>query len=592
MNKDVIYIEPDDDITDVISKVENSKEKIVALVPPKKAGILRSVVNIKLIAKAALGAKKSVVLVTTDPAIVKLAGSAKLPVTKDLQSAPSIPTSELSEIEVHEEEVEEEDKSGDEDMNEEVKEEVNEVVTEVEEEDGDGEEKSDEKDKPKEGKLEKKKDGLKKVNNKFIKYIKEHNVIAATVAISVLLLVVLLVWALVIAPAVEVFVSVKTEANNFSEMITLVRDQSQEDITEGKIYIDERKNSSVEEVKYEATGKKNVGNKAKGSLVVSAYFRKNAGSIAIDAGTAFTNNGMTFYSDEDTAIVYKHDNTDPCENAGNTVSLIEDGCLLSTTVNVTAAGAGEKYNIGPSSEWKAALGVSGIKSVNAMAGGTDELITIVQQSDIDKAIEGLKSDKDSENKKALYDGISDDNIVIESTYKQTVSDIVSTPAVDEEVKEGTKPVLKVTITTSVLVVDKTKLEELMKNKIKLPENKKIFEIRNVFIDGFKEIEGGFVGKLKGVYLTGPLFSETELVDKIKGKGLGDAKREIKDIVGVKDVRIEKSFPWVMKVPNDTNKITMVFEFLDQNGDKIEEKSDEKVNEEEKTEESDKKDETE
>ena len=30
MNKDVIYIEPEDDITDIILKIENSKEKIVA----------------------------------------------------------------------------------------------------------------------------------------------------------------------------------------------------------------------------------------------------------------------------------------------------------------------------------------------------------------------------------------------------------------------------------------------------------------------------------------------------------------------------------------------------------------------------------
>ena len=37
MNKDVIYIEPEDDITDIITKIEGSKEKIVALVPPKKA---------------------------------------------------------------------------------------------------------------------------------------------------------------------------------------------------------------------------------------------------------------------------------------------------------------------------------------------------------------------------------------------------------------------------------------------------------------------------------------------------------------------------------------------------------------------------
>ena len=44
MNKDVIYIEPEDDITDIITKIEKSKEKIVALVPPKKAGVFRSVV--------------------------------------------------------------------------------------------------------------------------------------------------------------------------------------------------------------------------------------------------------------------------------------------------------------------------------------------------------------------------------------------------------------------------------------------------------------------------------------------------------------------------------------------------------------------
>ena len=91
MNKDVIYIEPEDDITDIITKLENSKEKIVALVPPKKAGVFRSVVNIKLIAKAAAGTEKTAVLVTTDPSIVKLAAATRIPVTKNLQTPPTIP---------------------------------------------------------------------------------------------------------------------------------------------------------------------------------------------------------------------------------------------------------------------------------------------------------------------------------------------------------------------------------------------------------------------------------------------------------------------------------------------------------------------
>ena len=53
MNKDVIYIEPEDDITDILTNIKGAKNKIIALVPPKKAGVLRSAVNFKLIAKAA-----------------------------------------------------------------------------------------------------------------------------------------------------------------------------------------------------------------------------------------------------------------------------------------------------------------------------------------------------------------------------------------------------------------------------------------------------------------------------------------------------------------------------------------------------------
>ena len=58
MNKDTIYIEPENDITDILAKLKNSEQKVVALVPPKKAGVLRSAVNIKLIAKRLATTKK------------------------------------------------------------------------------------------------------------------------------------------------------------------------------------------------------------------------------------------------------------------------------------------------------------------------------------------------------------------------------------------------------------------------------------------------------------------------------------------------------------------------------------------------------
>jgi hypothetical protein len=53
MNKDVIYIDVDDDVTAIIGKIKKAKEKIVAIVPPKRAGTLQSAVNIRLLDRMA-----------------------------------------------------------------------------------------------------------------------------------------------------------------------------------------------------------------------------------------------------------------------------------------------------------------------------------------------------------------------------------------------------------------------------------------------------------------------------------------------------------------------------------------------------------
>jgi len=53
MQKDVIYIDVEDDITAIIGKVKASEHKIVALVPPKRIGAIQSAVNLKLVLRAA-----------------------------------------------------------------------------------------------------------------------------------------------------------------------------------------------------------------------------------------------------------------------------------------------------------------------------------------------------------------------------------------------------------------------------------------------------------------------------------------------------------------------------------------------------------
>ena len=91
MAKDIIYIDVEDDITSIIGKVKASKEKIIALVPPKRVGILQSDVNLRLLKRNAAKQGKQLVLITNDAALLRLAGVTGIPVAKNLQSKPEIP---------------------------------------------------------------------------------------------------------------------------------------------------------------------------------------------------------------------------------------------------------------------------------------------------------------------------------------------------------------------------------------------------------------------------------------------------------------------------------------------------------------------
>ena len=87
--KDVIYIDVEDDITSIIGKVKASKESIVAIVPPKRTGVLQSAVNLRLLARAASNSDKKLVLVTSNQALTHLAANARMLIAKSLQSKPN-----------------------------------------------------------------------------------------------------------------------------------------------------------------------------------------------------------------------------------------------------------------------------------------------------------------------------------------------------------------------------------------------------------------------------------------------------------------------------------------------------------------------
>lgn len=597
MNKDVIYVEPEDDITDIILKIENSKEKIIALVPPKKAGVFRSVVNIKLIAKSGATSGKKVVLVTVDPSIVRLAAAARIPVTKNLQTAPTIPEItadaetaksetlvEESDGTVETEKDVEELEGGDKDA---VKGKASETEKDTEasvkaSEDEDDEDKDDEEeedDAKKKGKKGSRKGATKPSGNKIVEWIKEHKKLAIGSGIGIVALIILLVWAFAIAPAATVTVGVRTTTNSFSENVTFTDKMTDENVEEGKFYLEEKKLETVQEVEFEATGKKNVGEKATGEVVVYTYF-KDKGSVPVGAGSKFTFSGMSFIADSGVTLSWDGEDVKACENNGE-ASAITSGCLIYGRVKVTAEEPGSKYNVAPSNTgWNTTASV-GVYSDKAMAGGTDKMISIVQQSDIDKAKEALSAANENENKAKLFEVISDDALVINSSFEQKTGDAISTPGVGEEVKDGEKAKLKAITTAKIDSIDETKVIEYITKKVQLADDQKIYDIKDPFIESFSKTDSGYTGKLKTTYLTGPKLSVSSIVDMIRGKGVGDAQHLLKDIDGVTDVKIDTSFPWVMAIPGDSNKITVNLEVKDQEGNKVEQKDDDEKKEESK-----------
>ncbi len=541
MNKDVIYIEPTDDITDIITKIEGSKEKIIALVPPKKAGVFRSAVNIKLINKAGGAAEKTIVLVTTDPSIIKLAAATRLPITKNLQSAPVIPENTTEIEEVSEEEIE--------DVPEQAVEEEAEATKEEAEEDN-SESKKTKKDKKTKGKSS-------DSGNPFLNWIKNHKKIAILCGIGILALIIFLVWAFVIAPAVTITVGISTESNNFSETVTFTNNMTDENAKEGKFYLEDKRLETVSEVQFTATGQKNNGEKATGDVVVYTYF-KDRGTKVINSGAIFTINSLSYSANSGATLSWDGESATECENNGK-ASMATSGCQISARVPVTATAAGEKYNIAASnSGWNTTADV-GVYSDKAMSGGTDNVVTVVEQSDIEKAKGDLKASKEDEIKQKLLSDIPENMLVIESSFSQETSAATATPAAGEEVKDGQTPTLKATTTATIFVVDKAKVEDFIREKARLGDDQKIYDINDPYIENFVKGDNGYAGKLKTTYSVGPKITENDILEMVKGKGIGDAQHDLKNINGVTSVTIDKSYPWVMGVPGNTNKITINLE---------------------------------
>ena len=582
MNKDVIYIEPEDDITDIIAKVKNAKTKIVALVPPKKAGVLRSVVNFKLIAKTALQHNKTVVLISADENLVKFAQSVKMPVAKSLSSKPQLATDDEAEF-------------GDADEESDIIEEEPEAETSTsksEKKDVKSDhEKSHKDDKKAEAVKAKKSEEVvtedeideeadtdkkvaKKKSNQKVPNIKKYRTQIIIGSVFAVIMVVVLVWAFAFAPAAKVIVHVRTSDQGFSETIKLTTDQDKEDIDAGIFYMEEKAIEKTASADFEATGEVDKGTKASGTLTVKrtspvSIVGNGRDAITIPVGTKFTYNGLTYVSTAAStlrAVDGKDFDTDTCKVSTSLVATCDLSKDVTTTVKIEAIENGDKYNMGAvNSGWTASISGATPTSSAAISGGTSKIVKIVSKDDLAVAEENLDITGESDAKKELIDENSDDAIVIKSSFNIENGQLSSSPALGEEVNGDTKPKVTKKTTYKVYTVSRDAVSQYIEKTVEEglgDDTRTVYatgagkdeEKVIAFFESYKNNNGEYTAKLKSTVKIGPRVTPEMISEKILGQKVGQVRTMLTSINGVADVEINRSYFWVTKIPSDINKV--------------------------------------
>ena len=565
MNKDTFYIEPEDDITDIINHIKASKQKIIALVPPKKLNVLRSSINLKLIARTAKMHDKAIVVVTTDPTLMKMAALSSLPFAKNLSSRPTLPSefneadleypakakkvSPSDEIEINEKAAPASSVSRVRTANEDAANRTNTTsnLTKNSTMNLDSEEVAKNSEDEEADNQPKKILTLDSLKNRII-----IGVVAAVLLIGSF------IWAFILAPAAKISVKIKTIAENFSENVSFVTDAKQAVSKDGKFFLETASLEKNSEVEFEATGEKNVGDKATGELRLIATFDMSTTTATasrpdvatVPQGSAFAYRNLNFLTNQEVKISWDGSisNCDAGRHSGK--------CQVAKTVKATAIEGGAKYNIeAVSSGWQSSdAGVEGYAN-SEFKGGTDKIQKIVTASDITKAKEKL-TETDGV-KEELFEKVPSDDIKIEDSYKKVTADPTSSPAVDQPTENG-KAKLTAKTTYSVNYVDKAAIEEYVKSVVstRLGSDQKIYETGNIFIEKFQNNNNAVTAKIKATLKTGPEATEQSVLEKSLGKKVGEVTTLIKSINGVSDVEVNTSFPWVRQIPNDANKVSI------------------------------------
>lgn len=536
MNKDVIYIDVEDDITAIIGKVKASKEKVVALVPPKRIGVLQSAVNLRLLNRAAKQSEKHLALVTNNQALAALAAAASIPVAKNLQSKPQLAEIPALMVDDGDDIIDGSDLP------------VGEHVRQAEET---PEERRGAAmaaalaEAPKSGDVPERprvKGGPKVPNfNTFRKKL-------VFIILGAILLIGFLVWAVFFAPRATVIISAKTASSEINMPVSI----SSSDATnydDAVLEADTQQESEEKNFEFTATGKKDAGKKATG---VINFSNSSLATRSVAEGTKLeSSSGLVFVVDEAISV--------PAASLGNCGG---QACVVNgeASAGATAAENGSKYNAADGEVSGEPSGLSG-SFADPTSGGVTKMVTVVSQSDIQKAKQEIADEETDEILERLTKKFTNNELVLSESFDVKYDDVEVTPAEGKEAETATLTT-KVTYSLQAVSRDELKifLETHMKQELEGRDDQRVYDSGNqkAVFENVTANDKTLKANLVATAQIGPKIEDQDVKEQVKGKRYGEVQQSLEAIQGVESVDV-KFFPfWVSSVPDDINRITVEF----------------------------------
>lgn len=535
-----IYLDVDDEITSVIDKLKTASEEEVSLVFPKESGLLQSIVNLKLIKREAEKTGKNISVITANKIGRNLAEQIGLVASDHIETRKEPSPKELKTggekvlIEYKEEPEKPETDDKDVVFKKETLDDEDLKVKEDEEIGTLKENKNVEKSADIKSQAEDSKDGDKKFKIAFP--LKGFGGVAAASVVG------LLIFGYFYLPMVEAVIAVAAEKREFKTSITVDSSTKEDGLGKGIIAGEKIEFEEEESKKFDATGKKDAGVKATGTIEVKNSYSTSTQTLV--SGTRFQTGSLIFKT---TAPVDVPGYTDA---GGGPVA-------GSANISVEAESPGASYNIGPSSFTIPAFAgtdkyskVTG-ENTAAMSGGTTKEVSVVTTADINNAKNDFSKEIVDAAKKEAKDKVKKDHTLKDEALKVEIVSNTSSSGAGDETDQFT-----ITINVKAQGISYSE-ENLKKAYAKKAENEG-GGIKNVVDDGYDkskatvsalEMEKGSfdIDFVSDIYLSSILDSNM-IKDEIIGQTENKSKAFIMGQEGVTDVRFKFWPSFLKRIP--------------------------------------------